>query len=142
VGGAPGKKKDRVKLRKPSDASWWFPEFHPPWMLMYFFGPEWTSTHQCTNVDGCCTDGCTFFDSPCPWANQGGELKLTFFFSSFPQPRLILFFELFFSSPPRPPRFTYLHLDYAPWPPPSPTYLPTHLFTYSPICLATFALTH
>jgi len=26
-------------------------------------------------------DGCTFFVLPCPWVNQGGEFKLTFFFS-------------------------------------------------------------
>jgi len=140
-GGAQGKKKDRVKLRKPSETIIWFPEFHaPPWMLMYFFGPKWSSTHQSTNVDGWCTDGCTFFVPPCPWANQGGELKLTFF-SSFAQPRLIFFWELFFSSTPTPAQVspTSLHLDYLHMHlgllPPPPTYLPTHLFTYSPICL-------
>jgi hypothetical protein len=77
-------------------------------------------------------------------ANQGGELTLTFF--SFPQPRLV-FLGISFFSPPTPAQASpsYLHLDYLPMHlgllPPPPTYLhahlPTHLFTYPPICLPT-----
>jgi hypothetical protein len=95
-------------------------------------------------VDGWCTDGCTFFVPPCPWVNQGGELKFTsFFFPSLAQ--VGVFWELFFPHPPTPAQVspTYLHLDYLPMQlgllPPPPTYLhahlPTHLSTYPPICL-------
>jgi hypothetical protein len=73
------------------------------------------------------------FLPPCPWVNQGGQFKLAFFFS-FLQPRLVFFWEFFFPHPPCLPVShlpTYLHLDYLPMHPPSPTYLPTH----PPICL-------
>jgi hypothetical protein len=133
-GGASEKKKDRVKLRKPSETIRWFPEFHgpPPWMLMYFFGPEWSSTHQCTNVDGWCTDGCTFFVPPCPWANQGGELKLTFFsFLSSAQVGILL------GTSPTSLRLEHLHMHLGLLPPP-PTYLPTHLPAY--LCTYTLNL--
>jgi hypothetical protein len=79
--------------------------------------------------------GATFFIHPCPWANQGGELKLPHFFS-FPQPRVGFFLGTFFSSAPTPAQVSpaYLHLDYLPMhpgllPTPSaclPTYVPMH----------------
>jgi hypothetical protein len=100
--------------------------------------PQWTSTHQCTNVDGWCTDGCTFFVTPCHWANQGGQLKLTFVFFFFPSSAQVgLFFcKLFFLTPHTCPRLTYLHIDYLPMHPgllpPPPTYLPAHLPTHLP----------
>ncbi len=104
------------------------------------FWPEWTSTHQCTNVDGWCTDGCTFFVPPCPCLTKVTNSSWPFFFLSW---ALVGFFwELFFSSPHTPAQAspTYLHLDYLPMHPgllpPPPTYLhahlPTHLSTYTP----------
>jgi hypothetical protein len=98
-------------------------------------------THQRTNVDGWCTDGWTFFVPPCPWGNQGGELRLTFFF-----PSLSLgwsFWKLcFFRSPYPHLSLTYLPTfrlpAYAPWLSPSrptyspPGYLPTHPSAYLP----------
>jgi hypothetical protein len=117
--------------------------------ISYCLGPEWTNTHQCTNVDGWCTHGCTFFIPPCPWANQGGKLKLTFFFPSL-SPSWFLFWELFFSSPPTPAQVSpiYLHLDYclcttaSSLPPPTylPTYPPIYLPSHQPIYLCTCTL--
>jgi len=102
-----------------------------------FDWPEWTRTHQCTNVDGWCTDGCTFFVPLCHWANQGGELKLTFFFP-FPQPKLVfLGGTSFFLTPHARPGLTYLptYIDYLPMHPglpPPPIYLPAQLPTHLP----------
>ncbi len=99
---------------------------------------------------------CTFFIPPCPWANQGGKLKLIFFFS-FPQPRLIFFGNLFISSPLTVSQVspTYLHLDYLPMhlsllpphlltylPTYPPIYLPIHPFAYLPNNLPTYVGTH
>jgi len=108
------------------------------------FWPEWTSTHQSTNVDGWCTDGYTFLVLPCPWLTKVANSSWLFF------PFLSLgwfFWEFFFSSPRTPVQASpsYLHLDYLPMHlgvlPPPPAYLhahlPTHLFTYSLICLPT-----
>jgi hypothetical protein len=87
-------------------------------------------------VDGWCTDGCTFFVPPCHWANQGGQLKLTFvFFFFFPSSAQVglFFLQTFFPHPPCPPTShlpTYRLLAYVPWPPPSPTYLPTCPLTH------------
>jgi hypothetical protein len=61
---------------------------------------EWTNTHQCTNMDGWCIHGCTFFVTPYPWANQDGKLKFAFFFSLYLTH--VGFFGEFFSSPPTP----------------------------------------
>jgi hypothetical protein len=94
--------------------------------------------------------GCTFFVPPCPWANPGGELKLTF---SFPFPHLIsgwFLFGFFFLTPHARLGFTYLPAfrlpTYAPWIATSPIYLPahlsTHLPTYSSICLHTHQPTY
>jgi hypothetical protein len=58
---------------------------------------EWTSTHQCTNLDGWCTNGCTFFFRAYPCANQGGEHRLTIFFLFLDC--LFLFLELVFFAP-------------------------------------------
>ncbi len=101
-------------------------------------------------MDGWCTDGCTFFVPPCPWANQGDKLKLTSF--SFPQPRLVSFFGKFFFSPPTPAqvsptyrRLVYLLMQLGLLPPP-PTYLPTcppsHPSIYSPTHLPTYPSTY
>jgi hypothetical protein len=93
-------------------------------------------------MDGALTGA--LFVSPCPWANQGGELKLTFFFP-FLSPGLIFFGTFLFLTPHARPGLTYLHfrlLAYRPWPPPSPTYLPTDLLTYLPIYLLTYVPTH
>jgi hypothetical protein len=112
-------------------------------------------THHRTNGDGWCTDGCTFFVPPCPWANQGGELRLTFFNFSLPQPRLVFLGTLFFLPlTPTGVSPTYLHLDYLSMHPgflphdlPSlrpatylPTHLPTYLLTHLPANLCTYAL--
>ncbi len=108
--------------------------------ITHYGGQSEPAPTLCTNVDGWCTDGCTFFVPPCPWPNQGGEFELTFFFLSSAQVGSFFLQTFFFLTPPppNPPRSdlpTFRLLAYAPWPPPSPTYLPTHLFTYSPICL-------
>ncbi len=96
--------------------------------------------HQCTNVDGWCINGCTFFIPPCPWANEGRELMLTFYFFLPSAQAGFVLGNFFFRYPPTPAQVStsYLHLDYlayALWPSPSPTYLlparaPTHLTTY------------
>lgn len=80
-----------------------------------FLGPtfgephlKWTSTHQCTNMDGWCIDEWTLFIPSCPRADQGNDHRLTF---SFPLPQPLLhffsFWEPFFcpnlSPPPKSP---------------------------------------
>jgi hypothetical protein len=88
-------------------------------------------THQRTNVDGWCTDGCTFFVPPCPWANQGGELRLTFF-SVPPSAQVGFFWELCFSHPSHPPE-SHLPTHPSAYLPPYPsTYLPLYLLTKFP----------
>jgi hypothetical protein len=109
--------------------------------------PEWTSTHQCTNVDGWCTHRHTFFVPPCPWANQGGKLKLTlFFFLSSAQVGVFLG-TFFFLTPHARPGLNYLptfrlipmHPGLLP-PPPTylPAHLPSHLPTFPSTCLPTY----
>ncbi len=100
-------------------------------------------------MDGWCIHGCTFFVPPCPWANQGGELKLIFFFH-FLNLGWFFFWEFFYSSPPTPAQVspTYLPLNYylctLPSFPHLPTYLPTYppiyLPSHQPIYLCTYAL--
>ncbi len=65
----------------------------------------WNNRLQKNQMDGA-RMGCTFFVPPCPWADQGGEPKLTFF--SFLSPGWFFLGELFFPHPPRPPR-SHLH---------------------------------
>ncbi len=112
------------------------------WRLSYPTRPEWTGTHQFTNVDG----WCTFFVPPCTWVNLGGELKLTFFIFPFLSPGWFFLGTFFSLSPHTCPGLTYLPtfrlLAYVPWHPPSPTYLPTcpptHPSIYLPTHLPTF----
>ncbi len=102
--------------------------------------PEGTSTHQCTNLDGWCIDGCTFFIRACPCANQGGEHRLTFVF---PLLSCFFFLNLFFAPTPT-LELTYLHFYYLLMHqrgllfPHLPTYLPTHLATYLLTRLTTY----
>jgi hypothetical protein len=64
---------------------------------------------------------------------------------SFPQPRLIFLLGnlFFFFTPHAQPGLTYLPTfrlpAYAPWPPPSPTYLLTHSSTYLPMYIHTIS---
>jgi hypothetical protein len=109
------------------------------------------NTHQCTNVDGWCFHGCTFFVPPCPWANQGGEFKLTLFFP-FLNLGWFYFQGFIFSSTPHVcPSLTYLlTFKLLPMHPglilPPPIYvhahLSIHLFTYPPINLCTYVPMH
>ncbi len=96
-----------------------YPFVPAPW-------PEWTSTHQCTNVDGWCTDR-ILFSIPVP--------SLVDFFSlPFLSPDLSFFFGTLFS--PRPPSSFFFFFVFAfetfPFHPPSHCLpLPlTHLLTY------------
>jgi hypothetical protein len=115
---------------------------YAPWL-------EWTNTHQCTNVDRWCIDGCTFFVPPYPYTNQDGELKLILIFLYLAH---VGFFggTFFYLTPHTYLGLAYLPtfklLAYAPWFPPSPTYLlvcpsthhlPTFPITYLPMCLHT-----
>jgi hypothetical protein len=115
-------------------------------LVAWFRGPQWSSTHQCTNVDGWCTDGCTFFVPPCPWANQGGELLTCFIFLSSAQVGFFFLGFYFFLTPHTRPSLTYLPtfslLAYAAWPPPSPTYLTTYLPVHLPTHLPTYPSTY
>jgi hypothetical protein len=100
-------------------------------------GPEWTSTHQCTNVDGWCTDR-ILFSIPVP--SQVDLFCLPFLIPDQPLSQFFFFFWNF-SHP-----LTY-------YPTFSPTNLLTYIFklkidsspsTYSPINLkcATLIPTH
>ncbi len=100
-------------------------------------GSGWTSTHQWTNVDGWCTDGCTFFVTPCLWANQDGELRLTLFFPSLIQG--LFWGSFFFSSPLTPAQVSATHLCTLGLLPPPPTY---SLRSYLPTCPPNYLLIH
>ncbi len=108
-------------------------------------GPEWSTTHQCTNVDGWCTDRILFsipvpphvdffclpFLSPDqPWSALISVFICNFFFSPHCTGFLFFFFFWNFSHPP-----TY-------YPPLAPTHLLTYIFELrvdsSPIYLVTY----
>jgi len=116
---------------------WWANQKNWVAIRSYLLRPEWTRTHQCTNVDGWCIHGRIFFIPPCPWANQGGKLKLTFFFFPFLSPGRFFFGELFFLlTPHMRPGLTYRPLHYCLCTLASSLpHLPTYLPTYSPIYL-------
>jgi hypothetical protein len=87
-----------------------------------FFGMGSKPTqHECTNLDGWCTDESIFFVASCPFANQGGYHRLTigFLFLSPFDNFLLVFSDLFIHL------FIYLLASLT-----TPvTYLPTY-----PIC--------
>jgi hypothetical protein len=105
--------------------------------------------HQCTNVDGWCINGFTFFIPPCPWANKGRELALTFYFFLPSAQAGFVLGNFFFRYPPTPAQVStsYLHLDYLAYAPLAsslphllttcpcthpPNYLPIHPHIYLP----------
>ncbi len=104
--------------------------------------PNPTQPHQCTHLDGWCTDECTFFVRSCPCANQGGYHRLNIFFL-FLSPFGIflvffgqtLFLFLFLFLPPLSPR-SHLPMHRKKKPTLSRTYLlSSQLPTYLPIYL-------
>ncbi len=103
-----------------------YPFVPAPW-------PEWSSTHQCTNVDGWCTHR-ILFSIPVP-------SQVHFFSLPFLSPDLSFFFGTLFS-PRTPPSlivclffffFFFLLLKLFP-----PTHPPTYLSTYLPFHLPTY----
>jgi hypothetical protein len=101
-------------------------------------GPEWTSTHQCTNVDGWCTDRILFsipvpsqvwlflFALSQPWSEF---LFWDFYFLHAPFPVFILFYFIFFL----PGFFFFFSFETFPTHPPTTPHCPPP--TYSPIYL-------
>jgi hypothetical protein len=90
----------------------------------------WKNRLQKNQMDGA-RIGCTFFVPPCPWADQVGEPKLTFF--PFLSPGWFFFGGTFFSSPSTPAQVSPTYL---------PAHLPTHRFTFSSIYLPSHVPTH
>ncbi len=84
-------------------------------------GPEWTSTHQCTNVDGWCTDRILF--------SIHVPSLVDFFFFALSQPWSQFFFFGTLFSPPPPTKFFFKNFSH----PPATPYCPP--LTYSPIYL-------
>ncbi len=100
--------------------------------------PEWTSTHQCTNVDGWCTDR-ILFSIPVP-------SQVHFFLFALSQPWSQFSFATLFSPRPPPGFYFFFAFETFPthYPPLSPIDLLTYIFklkidsspsTYSPINL-------
>jgi hypothetical protein len=115
-----------------------------PKRLNQITGPGWTSTHQWTNVDGWCTDGCTFFVPPCLWANQDGERRLTLFFP--PSSRVFFWGNFSFRHPshsPKSHRPTCIYITHLCTLASSLPHLPTlHAATYLPAHPTTYLSTH
>ncbi len=93
----------------------WWRECHTQEERESFEGNP-TQAHQCTNLDGWCTDECIFFVRSCPCANQGGYHRLTIFFLFLSPFRIFLcffcgtlfFFFFFFASPLTPLSLAYI----------------------------------
>jgi hypothetical protein len=71
------------------------------WVVLHCIGPEWTNTHQCTNVDGWCTDR-ILFSIPVP--SQVDLFRLRFLSCDLS----FLFGNFIFSPPPSPVFFSPL----------------------------------
>ncbi len=82
-------------------------------------GPEWTSTYQCTNVDGWCTDRILF---PC-------AIPGWLFLFALSQPWSQCFLQLYFRPAPQPVSFFFAFETFLTPPPhcPPPTYSPIYL---------------
>ncbi len=126
----------RNKIGKDSSVFWASMNLHGALsMCIALTWPEGSSTHQCTNLDGWCIDGCTFFIHACPCANQGVEHRLTFVF---PLSCCFFFLNFFFCPTPTLVSLTYLHFDYLLMHqrgllfPHLPTYPPSYLLTHPP----------
>jgi hypothetical protein len=99
---------------------------------MYTRGPQWSSTHQCTNVDGWCTDR-ILFSIPVP-------SQADFFCLPFLSPDLSFFLQLYFLPGPH-PVFFFFFLAFETFPARPPT-TPPPPSIYLPTCPSTFLPTN